>query len=81
MPSKATKSTKTTRATATTVPADTFQDPTPARFAHQFLIVAIVLVALGVLVFFLASALTGGVIALLGAIFGLGTQVVHGLAE
>lgn len=58
---------------------NSFQDPSPARFKKQVLLVAVVLVILGVVVFFLASAVAGGVIALLGSIFGLGAQVVRDL--
>lgn len=51
------------------------ENPTPAKFRKQFLIVAIVLIILGVIVFFIFSAIAGGVIALLGAVFGLGSKV------
>ncbi len=55
---------------------DKLEDPTPSKFRQQAIIVAIVLILLGIIVFFFASAVTGGVIALLGAVFGLGSQVV-----
>lgn len=51
------------------------QDPSPSKFKKQAIVVAIVLVVLGVIVIFVASAAAGGIIALLGAVFGLGAQV------
>lgn len=52
-----------------------FQDPSPSKFKRQAIVVAIVLIVLGVIVIFVASAATGGIIALIGAVFGLGAQV------
>jgi hypothetical protein len=60
-------------------PKDKITDPSPSKFRRQAILVAIVLIILGIIVFFVASAIAGGVIALLGAIFGLGSQVVKNL--
>lgn len=57
------------------------EDPTPSKFRRQALLVAVVLIAIGIIVFFIASAIAGGVIALLGAVFGLGSQVMKELPE
>lgn len=54
---------------------DKLVDPSPSKFRQQAILVAIVLIILGIIVFFVASAVAGGVIALLGAVFGLGSQV------
>lgn len=51
------------------------EDPTPSNFRKQALVVAIVLVILGVLVVLFASVVTGGIIAVLGGVFGLASQV------
>jgi hypothetical protein len=53
----------------------TLEDPTPSKFVQQAIIVAIVLIVLGLLVFIFASAITGGIIALLGVILGMGSSV------
>lgn len=55
---------------------DKLEDPTPSSFRQQAILVAIVLIVLGIIVFIFASAIAGGVIAVLGAVFGLGSQVV-----
>ncbi|HSX46515.1 MAG TPA: hypothetical protein VLF87_00795 [Patescibacteria group bacterium] len=60
-------------------PKKVIVDPSPNKFRRQALVVAIVLIILGILVFIIASAIAGGVIALLGAIFGLGSQVARDL--
>ncbi len=57
------------------------EDPSPSKFRRQALLVALVLIALGILVFFIASAVAGGVIALLGAVFGVGSQVYRDLPK
>ncbi|HSX24179.1 MAG TPA: hypothetical protein VLE74_03705 [Candidatus Saccharimonadales bacterium] len=54
---------------------DRLEDPSPSKFRSQAVMVAIVLIILGIIVFFIASAIAGGVIALLGAAFGIGSQV------
>jgi hypothetical protein len=54
-------------------------DPSPSKFNEQALLVALVLIALGILVFIFASVIAGGVIALLGAVFGLGSQVARAI--
>ena len=54
---------------------DKITDPSPSKFRRQAILVAIVLIVLGIIVFFIFSAITGGIIAVLGAIFGLGSQV------
>lgn len=54
---------------------DKNEDPSPLQFRKEFVLVAIVLVIIGIVVFIIASAFTGGIIALLGVIFGLGTRV------
>jgi hypothetical protein len=54
---------------------DKLEDPSPSKFRSQAILVAVVLIILGVIVFFIFSAIAGGVIALLGAVFGLGSQV------
>lgn len=59
------------------MPKAVLQDPSPSKFTRQAILVAIVLIVLGVLVLIFASAIVGGIIALLGAIFGLGSQVAR----
>lgn len=54
----------------------TYEDPSPSEFRKQFVIVAIVLIVIGIAVFFLVSAAVGGVIALIGSIFGIGSRYV-----
>lgn len=54
---------------------DKLEDPTPSRFNQQAIVVAVVLIIIGIVVFIIFSTIAGGVIALLGAIFGLGSQV------
>lgn len=51
------------------------EDPTSTKYRQQAILVAIVLIVLGIIVFFIFSAIAGGVIALLGAVLGLGGQV------
>ncbi len=60
-------------------PQNIVEDPSPSEFAKQAIIVALVLIVLGVIVFFFASAVAGGIIALLGAVFGLSAQVAKDL--
>lgn len=55
---------------------DNLEDPSPSKFRQQAVLVAVVLIILGIIVLIFASAIAGGVIAILGAIFGLGSQVV-----
>lgn len=51
------------------------RDPSPSDLKKQILYSALVIIAVGIVVLVVASAFTGGIIALLGAIFGLGSQV------
>ena len=51
------------------------RDPSPSSFKKQVLYSAIVILILGILVVIFANIFTGGIIALLGAVFGLGSQV------
>ena len=51
------------------------RDPSPSDFKKQVLYSAIVIIFVGVVVIIAASTFTGGIIALLGAVFGLGSQV------
>lgn len=55
------------------------EDPTPSKYRNQALLVAAVLIILGIVVFFVFSAIAGGVVALLGAVFGLGSQVIKNI--
>ena len=55
---------------------DKLEDTSPAKFRQQAILVAFVLIILGIIVLIFASAIAGAVIALLGAVFGLGSQVV-----
>ena len=55
--------------------AETKQDPSSDEFKVQSLLVAVVLIVLGIVFFFFASSIAGGIIALLGAVFGLSSQV------
>lgn len=52
------------------------EDPTPTNYRLLFLLSAIVIIIAGILIFIFASAVAGGIIALLGAVFGLGSQVI-----
>ncbi|MBI3624531.1 hypothetical protein HY218_02770 [Candidatus Saccharibacteria bacterium] len=54
---------------------DQVEDPSPAKFWRLFIIVAIVLVIIGVIVLVLGKLVVGGIITVIGAIFGLGGQV------
>lgn len=51
------------------------RDPTPSDFKKQVLYSAIAIFILAILVIIFASVFTGGIIALLAAVFGLGSQV------
>lgn len=53
------------------------EDPSPSKFGVQALAVAVVLIALGVVVFFLASEVAGAIVALLGSVFAVGSQVAR----
>lgn len=55
---------------------DKLEDPTPAKYRQQALLVALVLIVLGIIVLLIGKVVAGGVIALLGAVFGLGSQVI-----
>lgn len=52
---------------------DVIVDPSSSTFVKQGVVVAVVLMVLGLLVFIFASAVTGGIIALLGVIMGMGS--------
>lgn len=54
---------------------DVIVDPEPSKFVRQALLVALVLIILGLLVFIFASAVAGGVLALLGVILGMGSSL------
>jgi hypothetical protein len=55
---------------------DTVTDPSPKKFTKQFIVVAVVLVVIGIIILILGKLAVGGIITLLGAVFGLGTKVV-----
>lgn len=54
---------------------DTVTDPNPKQLTKQFIVVAVVLVIIGIIVLILGKLAVGGIITLLGAVFGLGTKV------
>lgn len=54
---------------------DKVEDPSPSKFWRLALIVAVVLVIIGVIVLIVGKLVVGGIITVLGAVFGLGTQV------
>jgi hypothetical protein len=54
---------------------DKVEDPSPSNFWIQALVAAIVLVIIGIVVLIIGRVLVGGIIALLGAVFGIGSQV------
>jgi len=47
----------------------------PVHLNKQLIVAAIVIIVVGVIVIFAGKLIIGGILALLGAIFGLGTQV------
>ncbi|MGZ6005196.1 MAG: hypothetical protein ACXWLH_03520 [Candidatus Saccharimonadales bacterium] len=49
--------------------------PKPARFLTPLILVTIAFIIIGVIVIFAGKAIVGGLLALLGAVFGLGSQV------
>lgn len=53
------------------------EDPNPSSFNKGVIISAVVIIALGILVLIFADVIVGFIIALLGAIFGLGSQVAR----
>ncbi len=55
---------------------DKAENPSPTNFWRLFLIVAVVLVIVGIIVLILGQLVVGGIIAVLGAVFGLGAKVV-----
>lgn len=55
------------------------EDPSPSSFRLGVVISAVVIIVLGILVLIFADVVVGFIIALLGAIFGLGSQVVRNL--
>jgi len=52
-------------------------DPSPSQFWKQAVQVALVLTAIGVVVALLGKLIVGGIIVLLGAVFGLSSQVAR----
>lgn len=54
---------------------DKVEDPSPSKFWRLALIVAVVLVIVAIIVLIVGKLVVGGIIALLGAVFGLGLQV------
>lgn len=54
---------------------DKVEDPSSPKFWRVAIVVAIVLVIIGVIILILGKLVVGGIIALLGAIFGLSSQV------
>jgi len=50
-------------------------NPKPARFLVPLIIVTVVLIIIGVIVLIAGKLVVGGLIALLGAVFGLSSQV------
>ena len=57
------------------------EDPSPNKFKRQAITVAIVLIVLGVIALIIGKVIVGGIIAVLGAVFGLGSQVVRDLPK
>ncbi len=51
------------------------QDPTPTQYWKLILLSALVLVIVGIVVLLLGKVVVGGIIALLGAVFGLSARV------
>lgn len=60
---------------------DKVEDPNSAKFWRLFLISAIVLVVVGIIVLVIGRVVAGGIITLLGAVFGLGAKVAMGAAD
>lgn len=56
-------------------------DPSPSKYRTQALLVAVVLIILGIIALIIGRVIVGGIIALLGVIFGLGSQVIKGLPK
>ncbi len=61
------------------MPTKKLEDPSPAAFRFDILISAIVIVVTGILVLIFASVVAGAIITLIGAIFGIGGQVVRNI--
>ena len=51
------------------------RDPSPSDFKWQVLMSALAILVLAIFVIIFASVFTGGIIALLAAVFGLGSQI------
>lgn len=49
--------------------------PPPIHLEKQLIIAAIIIVVLGIVIILAGKLIIGGILALLGAVFGLGTQV------
>ena len=54
---------------------DKIEDPSTANFIKLAIIVAAVLLFVGIVVLLLGKLVVGGIIALLGAVFGVGSRV------
>ncbi len=54
---------------------DKVEDPSPQKFWRLALIVAVILIIVGIIILILGKLVAGGIIALLGGIFGLGAKV------
>lgn len=52
-------------------------DPSPSKFRSQALLVALVLILIGIGALIIGNIILGGVIALIGVIFGLGSRVAQ----
>lgn len=55
--------------------------PDPAEFRFKVLLVALGFIVLGVILYFVVSAVVGGIIALIGAVFAVGDQVYRNLPK
>ena len=51
------------------------EDPSPSQFWWLALVVAVVLIIIGIIILFIGKFIAGVIIALLGAAFGVGSQV------
>lgn len=56
-------------------------EPNQSDFRRKILLVAVAFIVLGIILYFIASAVLGGIIVLLGAVFALGDKVYRDLPK
>lgn len=61
--------------------SDVHKTPDPAEFRLKVLLVALGFIILGIILYFVVSAVVGVILALIGAVFAVGDQVYRNLPK